>query len=167
MIGLIFGRIGAGKTTLVRHLIGKRRRILYVDPFPTPAGVRAVYNWDDVAAIDWNAPDLIVHWAFEVDWEFFCGLANFLVIMDEADSYWSGSQIWGYERQFFTHSRHYGIDIICITQRPYQTPRQVRSICARMYCLALTDEADIRYVKKSFGVVPPQANFEYTFWHAH
>lgn len=176
MITLVYGQIGTGKSSLAVNLahgrveeqaFPARPRLLWIDALGELPGARPVHDHEAARAVSWTSPDLDVLWTAPPWWELFAALSDCSIVIDEADMYWPGSVIRDPAlRSLLARCRHYGLDLLCITQRPSQTPPLVRSLAGEVYCLSLSILEDRQYVYRSWGLEPPRKPFRWVRWKA-
>lgn len=165
MITCIYGAPRSGKSTLARSIIAQRERVIILDPTLEMPCETWVDSFDAARAIDWSGP-FSVQWTCEPWWEFFYSLDNVLIVLDEADTYWPRGIIPEPLSAIFTRGGHWGIDTLVISQRPKLTPPRVRSLALEVYSFQLYAEEERKYLRASWGIVPPSERFRYVFFRA-
>lgn len=179
MIGAIFGRIRAGKSSLARHLTSGAPRIFYVDPTYEMRGATHVLSspedyqkfaslaskpasrWSASADIDFADDD-----AVDGLFEFLFQLSDCVIVIDELAEFVRGGKVRSpWLRRILFRGGHYNIHVICISQFPSQVSLMIRTLAARVYCLALAGE-QAKYVRDTWGLEPPIENYRYVMWSA-
>lgn len=178
MIGLIFGRIRAGKSSLARHLTKGAPRIFYVDPTYEMRGKHVLSEPEDFEAFASLASDPASRWtaSAELDlsdeseadylFEFLYQLSDCVIVIDELAEFVKGGKIKSpWLRRLVYRGGHYNLHLLCISQFPSQVSLALRTVAARVYSLALAGE-QAAYVRKTWGLEPPTENYRYVSWSA-
>ena len=157
------GMRGSGKSTLGKHLIQQRNRILIYDTLGEYQKFGVVVQDLNELAKFWygktEQPFKIVyqpldpHGDFPIicDLVFACGDMCFYV--EEVDTFLSSNPS-GLDREFLNivqRGRHKNIEMIAITQRPYAMPPILRSQTGVFYNFRQNEERDIKYLSMIYG----------------
>ncbi len=169
MISLVFGLPGNGKSTYLRSILADTEKYIVVDGMgELPAKWHIAQFPEHAKKLDWSTPIQAI-WTAPPNWAFWKTLKGYTIVIDEADMYWPNTS----ELQpsngvhpcsdFIARHRHYGLNIICATQRPIQTPPLVRDLAGEIVCFQLSSEAGA-YVKKYWGIEPPTEKYKWVRW---
>lgn len=152
---LIVGRTRSGKSALAKQL-GSQLRIQGHEIFAfNPTGEPGYTRKDEYGCIaaDWETPDPVAfHDACVARLAENAG--RFFIIVDEAHEFFArsgaGDFLW-----VGTRGRHYGINIIAISQRGAAINPTFRGQCSTLYCFQCS-LTDARFLSDEYGCVELQ-----------
>lgn len=171
----IFGRRGAGKTTLARRMVASARRLVVWDPLgewgrdPRTRAVGSLAELRDAMRRGWRAgfrlawappgQDLPAEldalarflWAAQAPFPSCPGLA---LVVDECNLglpvHKLRAGLWGMSRAVL-QGRHRGLAVLAIAQRPALVSMDLRGQAHRTLCFALPAGPDLAALRPIFG----------------
>jgi hypothetical protein len=151
---IIVAKKGCGKSTRANKLIlgcAAKKRVLVYDtlneydykPFIAEEFKKAKKGIWKVCPID--AKDEKQFFASVCEFVYTAGDIVFLV--DEIDMYCKPSQSVEYMTKICRYGRHRGVDLIAITRRPHDIPREITAMADEFHISKIQEPRDIVYLK--------------------
>lgn len=194
-IAAIFGARGMGKSTLRRELEAPWSRLVVFDPSGESSRdrrYRGVATLKDMAAAmsaspgafrlaytppDGNEAQALHHVCellFQLQAPYYDnrkGASKVCLVVEEMDTSYPPSppaKLWGFKKAIL-QGRHYGLELVGVTQRPSEIAARFRSNSAATYIFAMSDHTDYEAVRKKVGpeIIPRLrglARGEYCAW---
>ncbi|MET4701980.1 DNA helicase HerA-like ATPase [Constrictibacter sp. MBR-5] len=173
----VFGRRGAGKSTLVKSLVAGAGRLVVFDPMGEYArmpGYRRAASVGEVRKIlraSWGRGFRVAFvperehvkalhslsallWGAQIAYDDGRDTRKLLLVVEEANLGFPNRPMRPGEDAFLRlilQGRHRGIEIIAVTQRPALVSPNFRSNAAETYCFALSDEIDLSTMRRMVG----------------
>lgn len=149
---LVTGKLGRGKTTLVRQLIveaaarGQQVFILdYFGEYKDLAGP-TVFPYGQVENLDFF---------LDVVWKYAAQRSRTLVVFDEVHQYTQPGEVAGWLLtkfvKLFRMSRHRGVEFVCIGQALVDVPPRIRRLIEEFYFFQTTEPADLKTIEARWG----------------
>jgi hypothetical protein len=158
---LVFGKTGSGKTEKVKKLVADRDRVLFYDTLghDYKDGV-VLYRLDDLKEF-WRKVHRqrfrIIFRSIDHDEDFprVCRLVaackNMSFVVEEMDLFFSGGKCCRELNNLIFRGRHYGIELIAVTQRPYGIGRGFTSQTNEFYIFRSDEPCDLKYFRERCG----------------
>lgn len=175
----IFGASGCGKTTKARELTGKLGRIVYFDPLQELAKERGVKAFFDLESLkkalrkdfargfrfafcpgfgdEIGQLNDLCYFLVELQGGYMAGRhsAQMTLVVDELDLGFPSGMTQRDSKNGFAYlcrrGRHYGINLVGISQRPAQVDVCFRANCSAVYLFRHTDPIDFDVAVKMLG----------------
>lgn len=160
-IDIVVGRRGCGKTTLAKNLIRSARRLIILDPmceynigirvnnFSQFAATVLRYRFNDDVKITYFPQDeLDIHYIFKRICNVIYEFKNVTFVVEELGLYMGATSFPASFKRLVMGSRHQRVNIIGITQRATDIPRNLRSQADSVATFQQTEPGDIEYISK-------------------
>lgn len=175
----IFGASGCGKTTKARELTGKLGRIVYFDPLQELAREKGVKAFGDLESLkkalrkdfargfrfafcpgfgdEISQLNDLCYFLVELQAGYMAGRhsAQMTLVVDELDLGFPSGMTQRDSKNGFAYlcrrGRHYGINLVGISQRPAQVDVCFRANCSAVYLFRHTDPIDFDVAVKMLG----------------
>lgn len=160
---LIMGIRGTGKSTKAKELLTSRPRVLIydtlceyrqgliVEDIKSLCETWRKLHGHDRYAIIYQPINPVADFAEVCELVYLCGEITFFI--EEIDTFLSINPA-GICPEFLNivqRGRHYNIELIGVTQRPYALPAILRSQCKELYSFRQFEERDIQWLKAIIG----------------
>lgn len=179
---LYLGQGGTGKSTLLRHHLKGRSRVVFHDPnsedairdhcrrvaFTRADLIREVSKKSFVVA--WRGYQVYEDDAFEMANRIAYAAEDCTVVMEELDTFSSAGDkpIWAYR---LVHvGRHRGCRVMMTARCPYDIPRKLTRNVTRIMAGRTPEPRDVDYIRKYVGApdlvarLPDLPNWEFLDW---
>lgn len=161
-VTLIFGRTGAGKSTMARKLSGKERRILILDPLGEFSGT-VFHDFDTFAAYMAERLDpshdfrIVCRFSEDVDVEYFFILARqircFTLCIDEAEIYLDPRSMNEDFLWIIRYGRHKEISLIAVARRVPELSVDLRAQASTIITFLQSEPRDLKNLE-GYGFNP-------------
>jgi len=155
---LVLGKLGTGKTTLVKNIIRKKqargsthKNIIVFDVLNEYSDYPAFnyYSLQDFENYQGNKryiPFMNLFLESEIISDIALFQGNSILVIEETDVVYRNTNPESLTRLLHL-SRHKNIDVILIARRPFFIPRLITSLCSTIYVGSIQEKRDIEYLK--------------------
>lgn len=161
-IAVVIGRGGQGKSTLARHWLSNRPRVIVYDPKGEPDHARgrhiAVTRADllslvsaRVFAVAWRG---FAHYgpeAFEFANEIALAAGDCSILWEEVDQFTPKARLPWFAYQAVNSGRHDGVRVIACARRALRISRDLTASATRIVVFQTVEPRDVRYLEEFIG----------------
>lgn len=158
---IVFGKTGGGKTEKVKQIVKDHDRVLFFDTLCHDYTQGVILNSIDELKKFWrkcytgNFRLIFRTIDHAIDFPEVCKLVtackNMTFVIEEADLYFNGGSCCRELNDIIFRGRHYGINLIAVTQRPFGIGRGLTSQTKAFYIFRSNEPVDIKYFRDRCG----------------
>lgn len=165
-LDVVFGPRGSGKSVYVKHLLQHRAVVLVIDPMSEHGDMGAVtYSVAELCEwiLGWEQRGGELHAVLQTGIESEVEealsasllLTGGVVAIDEAEIFIGANPLPG-AVELIERGRHYDVDLILATRRPYSLWRNATANASSIVVFRTTEPRDVRYIE-DYVSIPPNA----------
>lgn len=157
-ITVIFGKKGSGKSNLAKFLLyeGARGKSLFIWDFLGEYGSYGIVFDNTLSILQYlktrKPPYKIILQSKRIDdFDNFCkviyNIGNIYLLVEETDSVCNANKIYDSFAYIIRYGRHYNLDILAITRRPFDIARLLTANADKIYCFQYNEPRDLQYLR--------------------